>query len=903
MGYLCEISNIVNKDRQRRAGKAYRVTIREQDMDDLIPLATPVAQSLGGVASVDGDLLTADFADSDAADNFAGWAGDSGYNVSGVDEVPFDDDGLAGGEMIDEIPFQVGEVPTELDPIEPVGYMDTAFECGKKKKSKKVQETYLPEDEDDVDRQNYFQTLLMRKANAKLVSRKGNVEFNYAAEDGLGVDIIRDSSGLTPITIIASAPGDSGRKFLSTLRALAFSVLDEFDLGYDIDVSRPARNKRGQYYINISLRYDVEMPESALEEGGIYTIGGGGMRRITGNEIRIQPNHEYWLGASSSPTHIIVTKVDDDWIYFRYAYNPLKGERRENRLIGTDLIATGTSTWVKSGYAKYYPELARALKLLLAGKPSPLKTDWHDYIDIDVAVGPSTPDDEGDFYGVGKAYGVISNDPDGSYFVRLPRNRLEDLKAEPGIKVGPILRDPAPVNESEEQVREAREPLFKVVGDRIAQHSYTTTYADLLSDIEQLNAEDRASRPSDEWNDVKPVQRVKNGKRVVVDAVTGETLAIEEQVREAVEWPFKVGDILTVPAPGGKRYKVEVKTIELGGGGVWVTSLPPERVCNFRMGAGELQRAISNDQLKINEAKEEAWVWMRMDNYGEYEQYDSPGEAASALAERVKLSVSTSKLDINDVIGDLRWITSPVTGLQIYPFELENYVSLFWGDEDAQQGRPLSRKEQADFIKALRSNLKESANMEEMGYKDEFDGVLRESRSEEFHRLLAESLIYSVARRLVELREEEARPSGQGWKQGPKGGWRRWNKDRHEWDYWQGDDDGGKDKHDAASGETKHGVSLSAHIAKSIKTGADNKQFISSVRQAIKHKVIPNLFKGDDGSQVDYAKIRKMGKEDAEKVFKLFARQKKAGDKDKEKRDAEREKKYARQDKAKEKKD
>jgi hypothetical protein len=102
-----------------------------------------------------------------------------------------------------------------------------------------------------------------------------------------------------------------------------------------------------------------------------FAITGSGLKKP--GRIAVFPNHEYYIGASTSPEHIVVTKVTDDTIHYRkYPYDR---ELRVERWIGEDLIAQGTATWLRSGYVKYQPERAKRLRAVMAGKKTQT-VDW-----------------------------------------------------------------------------------------------------------------------------------------------------------------------------------------------------------------------------------------------------------------------------------------------------------------------------------------------------------------------------------------------------------------------------------------------------------------------------------------------------------------------------------------------
>lgn len=99
--------------------------------------------------------------------------------------------------------------------------------------------------------------------------------------------------------------------------------------------------------------------------GPMYSIGPGGLSPTQGKEMKLKPGIIAWLGASSSPDQIIITKIDDKMITFRrYPYSK---DQRIDRRIGEDLIAKGTKTWLQH-YGSHWPDEAKRAKDLLAGK-------------------------------------------------------------------------------------------------------------------------------------------------------------------------------------------------------------------------------------------------------------------------------------------------------------------------------------------------------------------------------------------------------------------------------------------------------------------------------------------------------------------------------------------------------
>lgn len=78
--------------------------------------------------------------------------------------------------------------------------------------------------------------------------------------------------------------------------------------------------------------------------GGRFVIGGSGLERPA--TAHVVSGHTYAMGASSSPSLIVVTSVDGDRIHYHARSGQHKGEGRViERWIGEDLIARGERTF------------------------------------------------------------------------------------------------------------------------------------------------------------------------------------------------------------------------------------------------------------------------------------------------------------------------------------------------------------------------------------------------------------------------------------------------------------------------------------------------------------------------------------------------------------------------------
>jgi hypothetical protein len=73
-----------------------------------------------------------------------------------------------------------------------------------------------------------------------------------------------------------------------------------------------------------------------------FRIGAGGLEKP--KAIRLTPGHIYAMGASSSPSLIIVDSIAGDAIRYRNRSGD-QAEKRIERWIGEDLIAQGEATF------------------------------------------------------------------------------------------------------------------------------------------------------------------------------------------------------------------------------------------------------------------------------------------------------------------------------------------------------------------------------------------------------------------------------------------------------------------------------------------------------------------------------------------------------------------------------
>ena len=140
----------------------------------------------------------------------------------------------------------------------------------------------------------------------------------------------------------------------------------------------------------------------------MYTMGAGGLQAIETGVIHLEKNSVYYMGASSSPDQIIITKVDDNYLeYIKPIFNNSKKMKIE-RPIGESLILDGSNTWLKTyGRFKENKKIADTLQKNLNGKKGPNngKVSPSEY-DRYVLTIKGTKGSN-DVYGAAKQWGVI----------------------------------------------------------------------------------------------------------------------------------------------------------------------------------------------------------------------------------------------------------------------------------------------------------------------------------------------------------------------------------------------------------------------------------------------------------------------------------------------------------------
>jgi hypothetical protein len=84
-------------------------------------------------------------------------------------------------------------------------------------------------------------------------------------------------------------------------------------------------------------------------------------------DIFIGPGQRYFMGASTDPQMVIVSKVSEDYVW--YNSFPFKKAEKIKKEIAADLFATGSQTWLKDPKSKTDDELRSSIESVLNGRP------------------------------------------------------------------------------------------------------------------------------------------------------------------------------------------------------------------------------------------------------------------------------------------------------------------------------------------------------------------------------------------------------------------------------------------------------------------------------------------------------------------------------------------------------
>ena len=192
-----------------------------------------------------------------------------------------------------------------------------------------------------------------------------------------------------------------GNKRRKQSEVLGYKLTGKNDIRSEID---DATIKEAMQEVKIAKKQMKQLKET------MYTMGASGLQAIETGVIHLEKNSVYYLGASSSPDKIIITKVDDNWIEYVKPIDNNSRKLKIERAIGESLILDGSNTWLKM-YGRF-PEnkkIADTLKKNLEGKKGPNNgkvppSEFDRYVlTIKGAKGSN------DVYGAAKQWGVIGH--------------------------------------------------------------------------------------------------------------------------------------------------------------------------------------------------------------------------------------------------------------------------------------------------------------------------------------------------------------------------------------------------------------------------------------------------------------------------------------------------------------
>ena len=140
----------------------------------------------------------------------------------------------------------------------------------------------------------------------------------------------------------------------------------------------------------------------------MYTMGARGLQAVETGVIHLEKNSVYYMGASSSPDQIIITKVDDNYIEYVKPIDNNSRKLKIERPIGESLILDGSNTWLKTyGRFKENKKIADTLQKNLDGKKGSnngkVKPSEYDRYVLTIQGTKGS----NDVYGAAKQWGVV----------------------------------------------------------------------------------------------------------------------------------------------------------------------------------------------------------------------------------------------------------------------------------------------------------------------------------------------------------------------------------------------------------------------------------------------------------------------------------------------------------------
>lgn len=210
--------------------------------------------------------------------------------------------------------------------------------------------------------------------------------------------------------------------------------------GIEIGKNRnPVQDASGYDVLDANpIEENIKKLLKTLVKEEIFSIMGGSLQEL--NNVRLLPNSEYYMGASTSPMHIVVTKVDEKWIYYRTDSSEYKKDLNIELPIGKDLIYKGTKTYLNR-YMNYLDaKTKKTFENNLKGKLGPNNGKMKPELFQNVMVKIETIEDV-DTYGIADSYGGIRDYVGGTTATSYVERRMIPLmKNDKRIKSVTILK-------------------------------------------------------------------------------------------------------------------------------------------------------------------------------------------------------------------------------------------------------------------------------------------------------------------------------------------------------------------------------------------------------------------------------------------------------------------------------
>lgn len=202
------------------------------------------------------------------------------------------------------------------------------------------------------------------------------------------------------------------------------------------DYKKGTRKSRDQINKTQGIRF--KKIAGKPKQAGSFMITGSGLRPIFTGIIPLEVKGKYWLGASSSPKFVIITKIEKDRFFYRaYPFDKDIGIERD---AGEDLIKTGLSNRLKlienSSVNHLFEKDIKNIKLLLESDDDGVdKLDFRDLqpveVEVDLKKPPTNQEEDSELWFHAESFGGVG----GIGFTDSSGKRIEDDNRTKGYSI------------------------------------------------------------------------------------------------------------------------------------------------------------------------------------------------------------------------------------------------------------------------------------------------------------------------------------------------------------------------------------------------------------------------------------------------------------------------------------